>query len=101
MQTIDRHFLPLRPGDRVLDLGCGEGRHVVAASVMDGVDAIGVDLSLDDLATARARRDEFEALWAAQRENAASGGRSPDGEVVSQLKSVNEMFNQKRKDAAE
>lgn len=66
MQTIDRHFLPLRSGDRVLDLGCGEGRHVVAASVIDGVDAIGVDLSLDDLATARARREEFEALWAAK-----------------------------------
>lgn len=62
MQTVDRHWLPLRPGQRVLDLGCGEGRHVIAASALDGADAIGVDLSLADLVTARRRREEFAAL---------------------------------------
>ncbi|MDP5071730.1 MAG: class I SAM-dependent methyltransferase [Congregibacter sp.] len=59
MQTLDRHYFPLRPGQRVLDLGCGEGRHVIAACALDGVDAVGVDLSLKDLATARERMDEF------------------------------------------
>ncbi|WP_439101722.1 methyltransferase domain-containing protein [Congregibacter sp.] len=59
MQTVDRNYLPLRPGQRVLDLGCGEGRHVIAACALDGVDAVGVDLSLDDLATARGRMQEF------------------------------------------
>ena len=61
MQTVDRSFFPLRQGQRVLDLGCGEGRHVIAAHALDGVDAIGVDLSADDLATARERQEEFAA----------------------------------------
>ncbi|EAQ97521.1 class I SAM-dependent methyltransferase [Congregibacter litoralis] len=62
MQTVDRSYLPLQPGQRVLDLGCGEGRHVIAAWALDGVDAVGVDLSLDDLATARERMREFRGL---------------------------------------
>ena len=61
MQTVDRRYLPLAPGQRVLDLGCGEGRHVIAACALDGVDAVGVDLSLEDLATARQRMQEFDA----------------------------------------
>jgi len=59
MQTVDRHFFPLAPGQRLLDLGCGEGRHVIAAHAVEGVDAIGVDLSLEDLATAAERLQAF------------------------------------------
>ncbi|WOJ97372.1 class I SAM-dependent methyltransferase [Congregibacter brevis] len=59
MQTLDRNYFPMHPGQRVLDLGCGEGRHVIAACALDGVDAVGVDLSLKDLATARERMAEF------------------------------------------
>jgi ubiquinone/menaquinone biosynthesis C-methylase UbiE len=61
MQTVERKYFPLTPGQRVLDLGCGEGRHVIAACALDGVDAVGVDLSLDDLATARQRMQAFDA----------------------------------------
>lgn len=60
MQTIDRNYFPMRAGDCVLDLGCGEGRHVIAACALDHVDAVGVDLSLDDLATAQERMTEFQ-----------------------------------------
>ncbi|WOJ92530.1 methyltransferase domain-containing protein [Congregibacter variabilis] len=59
MQTLDRNYFPMQAGQRVLDLGCGEGRHVIAACALDGVDAVGVDLSLNDLATARERMQEF------------------------------------------
>lgn len=59
MQTLDRRFFPLRPGLKVLDLGCGEGRHAIAAAVLDGAQAIGVDLCAEDLATARRREREF------------------------------------------
>ena len=66
MQTLDRRFFPLRPGLKVLDLGCGEGRHAIAAAVLDGADAIGVDLCIEGLATARRRAGEFrESLGAA------------------------------------
>ncbi|MEM6545391.1 MAG: class I SAM-dependent methyltransferase [Pseudomonadota bacterium] len=70
MQTVDREYFPMRPGEKLLDLGCGEGRHVIAACMLDGIDAIGVDLSVEDLSTARARRDEFAVLTAESGEDA-------------------------------
>ncbi len=62
MQTVDRRFLPIAPGELVLDLGCGEGRHVIAVSAVDGADAVGVDLSLKDLSAARSKMEDFRAL---------------------------------------
>jgi ubiquinone/menaquinone biosynthesis C-methylase UbiE len=59
MQTVDFKHFPLSSGDRVLDLGCGEGRHVISAYLEPGVDAVGVDLSLEDLQTTRAKFEEF------------------------------------------
>lgn len=59
MQTVDFKHLPLCSGDKVLDLGCGEGRHVIAAYLEQDVDAVGVDLSLADLLTTR---DKFSAF---------------------------------------
>ena len=66
MQTgVFAHF-PLNPSDVVLDLGCGEGRHVISAYVEAEVHSIGVDLCLDDLKTTR---EKFEAF--AELDNAA------------------------------
>ena len=59
MQTVNFKYLPLRPGDVVLDLGCGEGRHVIAAYLEQNVQAVGVDLSLADLQTSR---EKFKAF---------------------------------------
>ena len=55
MKTVDFAHLPLKPGDIVLDLGCGEGRHVISAYVEADVQSVGVDLSLDDLKITRER----------------------------------------------
>lgn len=43
--------LRLKPGDRVLDLGCGPGRHSRALSE-SGIDVVGLDISLDFLRVA-------------------------------------------------
>ena len=59
MQTVDFKHFPLTPGDRVLDLGCGEGRHVISAYVEERVESFGVDLSVADLKTTR---DKFKEL---------------------------------------
>jgi len=59
MQTVDFSHFPLDPGDVVLDLGCGEGRHVILAYAAADVHSIGVDLSLDDLKTTRAKFRNF------------------------------------------
>ena len=68
MQTVDfKHFM-LVPGDRVLDLGCGEGRHVISAFVEADVTAIGVDLCYQDLKTAQQKFADF-----AEPGNAAKG----------------------------
>jgi len=59
MQTVDFNRLPLASGDVVLDLGCGEGRHVISAYVAADVHSVGVDLSVDDLRVTRDKFTEF------------------------------------------
>jgi SAM-dependent methyltransferase len=49
MLTVDFQKLRLKPGDRVLDAGCGAGRHVCEAFRIKGVDVVGIDLNWDDL----------------------------------------------------
>lgn len=60
MHTVNFDHFKLQPGDRVLDLGCGEGRHAITAYILENIIAIGIDLSLKDLGTARERFSEFE-----------------------------------------
>ncbi|HYW02884.1 MAG TPA: methyltransferase domain-containing protein [Gammaproteobacteria bacterium] len=59
MQTIDLDLIELSPGDRVLDLGCGEGRHTLAAAMVGGVVAVGLDRSREDLRTSRRKHGEL------------------------------------------
>ena len=53
MQTVDFTHFELSSGDRVLDLGCGEGRHAIAVYLESDVHCVGVDLSVQDLSRAR------------------------------------------------
>ncbi len=52
MLTVDFDRLGLRPGERVLDLGCGAGRHAFEM-YRRGADVIAFDQDADELATVR------------------------------------------------
>jgi len=53
MLTVDFNLIGLRAGMRVLDAGCGSGRHLCAAFRTPGVDVVGADLDTGDLAKAK------------------------------------------------
>jgi ubiquinone/menaquinone biosynthesis C-methylase UbiE len=60
MMTIDFKRLDIQAGDRILDLGCGEGRHCINAYILHPeVDVVGVDLSAKDLSIAHERFQDF------------------------------------------
>lgn len=67
LTTIDFTRFQLQPGDRVLDLGCGEGRHAITAYLDEQVQVVGLDLSLTDLSTAKDRFEEFRDAEDARR----------------------------------
>jgi len=61
MLTIDFKKFGIADGDRILDLGCGVGRHVITAYTLKNVQAVGLDLCHSDLLTAQERfTEEFE-----------------------------------------
>jgi SAM-dependent methyltransferase len=53
MLTVDFNSIPLEKGMRVLDAGCGAGRHLCEAFRKEGVDVVGIDLKWGDLCQAR------------------------------------------------
>lgn len=70
MLTIDFDKLAIQPGDRLLDLGCGEGRHCINAYLLHPqIHVVGVDLSQQDLTTAQQRFEECKALFDSDHPN--------------------------------
>lgn len=49
MITIDFNRLDIKPGHRILDIGCGEGRHTARAWEFPGTFCVGADMCHDDL----------------------------------------------------
>ncbi|MDL2269789.1 class I SAM-dependent methyltransferase [Desulfosarcina sp. OttesenSCG-928-A07] len=64
MITVDFSRLAIVPGDCILDLGCGSGRHTAAVHEQHKVHAIGADLNFTDLLAARDRLQFHDQLGA-------------------------------------
>ena len=80
-RTIDGvlRFAALKPGDMLYDLGCGDGRIVIAAAERFGVHAVGIDIDARRIAEARsnARRSGVEHLVKFRQEDALSTDLGP------------------------
>jgi SAM-dependent methyltransferase len=62
MLTVDFDRLKLAPGCRVLDIGCGSGRHTAAAYRIPRAVAVGVDAAQAELGAARRRLELHDRL---------------------------------------
>lgn len=59
LATIDLARFELSDGQTLLDVGCGEGRHTISAALETDLDAWGIDLREQDLATCAERFADF------------------------------------------
>jgi SAM-dependent methyltransferase len=55
MVTVEFKRLSVEPEYKILDIGCGSGRHTCAAYQCRNITAIGADLNFDDLSEAKKR----------------------------------------------
>jgi len=55
MQTISLQSFRIADGGRLLDLGCGGGRHVLASCMEQNLEAVGLDMNPESLIAARAQ----------------------------------------------
>ena len=62
MVTVDFDRLSLKPGFKILDIGCGSGRHTSAAYQCRNASVIGADLNFDDLKDASNRMHLHDRL---------------------------------------
>lgn len=62
MITMDFKRLGIAPGNRVLDIGCGEGRHTIRACRESDAVCVGADFGFDNLLTTKGKLEFHEGL---------------------------------------
>ncbi len=62
MITINFKNLKIKPGYKILDMGCGEGRHVAKACQENNIFCQGADLSFSDLVKTKEKLEFHEKL---------------------------------------
>jgi SAM-dependent methyltransferase len=62
MVTVEFDRLKIKPGFKILDVGCGSGRHTCAAYRLPDVVVVGADLKYDDLVEASERLKLHDGL---------------------------------------
>lgn len=62
MLTIDFDRIPIQTGDRILDIGCGEGRHTIEACRQRDTRCVGADFRVDNLTETRKKLDYHRAI---------------------------------------
>ena len=62
MITIDFDRIPIHPQDRILDIGCGEGRHMVRACQEKETLCVGADYGYDNLVQTRNKLSFHQAI---------------------------------------
>lgn len=82
MLTVDPNHLGLAEGDRVLDVGCGEGRHLHGAHAYADVRSVGIDLDRERLVAVQEGFSELKKL-----DEGGPAGAGDDGDVADEPRS--------------
>ena len=61
MRTIDYQLARIHPGELLLDLGCGSGRHIVSVWSEGLASGFGIDIAMEDLQAANKRYEEQQS----------------------------------------
>ncbi len=60
MQTIRFNNFEFHPNQKILDIGCGQGRHCFGAYMQANLDVFGIDMGKEDVKKAKENFDQFD-----------------------------------------